>query len=427
MQLLNYMFKLNQKGVAHLLLIILLIAGLGVAVYLVGQSTNIFPKAYEPKTSTSIGVGTTAPISPSPTSSSSCTLGAYIKFEDITGNEPSEIFVSLSLKQPGTDIEKWKFYSVPAKNNTPPFYKGDNYRIGVGNVECGTYDMYIGSSGYQEKKFPNVLIDNNPNNDPELYVLYGPIARPVTCNACAADIVKSSRNRVDAQDNALLSSCFGKSPANTLPGGKACSPADINKDGFINQTDVDCLKSVYFQSCTAGPTPAPAKRVFVTSTTSNGNMGGLSGADTICQNRAGAAGLDGTWKAWLSDSTTSAASRLSHANIPYKTLDGKTIANNWADLTDGSLQNLVTRTQKNTNYYSGVWTGTNADGSVTASTGQANHCSNWTSDSSTDYELFIGAAGNNQTSYYWTRVDINLFPVSFFGCNNSNALYCFEQ
>jgi hypothetical protein len=40
---------------------------------------------------------------------------------------------------------------------------------------------------------------------------------------------------------------------------------------------------------------------FVTSTTQDGNLGGLSGADTICQNLASAAGAgDKTWRAYLS-------------------------------------------------------------------------------------------------------------------------------
>lgn len=39
--------KFNQKGFAHLFLIILLISGIGLGVYLVGQRTNILPHASE--------------------------------------------------------------------------------------------------------------------------------------------------------------------------------------------------------------------------------------------------------------------------------------------------------------------------------------------------------------------------------------------
>src|SRR5262245_28339890 len=62
---------------------------------------------------------------------------------------------------------------------------------------------------------------------------------------------------------------------------------------------------------TATPTSTPiAKAVFATSTLQDGNLGGLEGADAICATRATAALLPGTFKAWLSTTTTSAASRL---------------------------------------------------------------------------------------------------------------------
>ena len=48
-----------------------------------------------------------------------------------------------------------------------------------------------------------------------------------------------------------------------------------------------------------------AKRVFVSSTSSSANLGGIAGADSTCQTLANTAGLGGsTWKAWLSVSGT---------------------------------------------------------------------------------------------------------------------------
>ncbi|MDZ4247347.1 MAG: DUF1554 domain-containing protein, partial [Dehalococcoidia bacterium] len=90
-------------------------------------------------------------------------------------------------------------------------------------------------------------------------------------------------------------------------------------------------------SASPNPTASPVagKRVFVTAATYNGNLGGLSGADAKCQASANAVNLGGTWKAWLSDSNTSAGSRLNHSDSPYRLLNGTTIANNWDDLVDG--------------------------------------------------------------------------------------------
>ena len=49
--------------------------------------------------------------------------------------------------------------------------------------------------------------------------------------------------------------------------------------------------------------------VFVTSTTHTGNLGGLDGADAICQARAESGpAAPGTYKAWLSTAAESAAS-----------------------------------------------------------------------------------------------------------------------
>ncbi|MEZ4248105.1 MAG: hypothetical protein R3B99_07695 [Polyangiales bacterium] len=67
-------------------------------------------------------------------------------------------------------------------------------------------------------------------------------------------------------------------------------------------------------ACTTG------KRLFVTNQFFTANFGSLAGADMRCQAAATAAGLPGTFKAWLSDSETSMASRSTHASVPYYTL-----------------------------------------------------------------------------------------------------------
>ena len=54
----------------------------------------------------------------------------------------------------------------------------------------------------------------------------------------------------------------------------------------------------------------PSTFVFVTEWEGDGNIGGLTAADSICQTEADDAGLPGTYKAWLSDSTASPSSRF---------------------------------------------------------------------------------------------------------------------
>ena len=55
---------------------------------------------------------------------------------------------------------------------------------------------------------------------------------------------------------------------------------------------------------------APRNIVFATSTLQDGNLGGLAGADAICNTRASAAGLPGAYVAWLSSTTVDARDRL---------------------------------------------------------------------------------------------------------------------
>lgn len=175
---------------------------------------------------------------------------------------------------------------------------------------------------------------------------------------------------------------------------------------------------------TSSPSPTPigeSYRVFVTSTFYNANLGGLSGADAKCQERANTAGLGGIWKAWLSDGTVSASSRLVHSSDPYVRLDGVVIADNWDDLTDGNLDNPIRVDEKgnllsSSIFYAKVWTNTKPDGLISSSS----HCNNWTSGSASTGNGLSGIF--MYTDGQWTRD--GSMPCSV---TNTNRLYCFEQ
>ncbi len=55
---------------------------------------------------------------------------------------------------------------------------------------------------------------------------------------------------------------------------------------------------------------APANIIFVTSTLHDGALGGLAGADAVCNERAAAAGLPGEYVAWLSTTEVHAIDRV---------------------------------------------------------------------------------------------------------------------
>ena len=76
--------------------------------------------------------------------------------------------------------------------------------------------------------------------------------------------------------------------------------------------------------------------VFLSSAVYDGAMGGLDGADAKCQALAAAAGLPGTFRAWLSDSTGSPSTRFTQSTLRYVRVDGVKVADDWADLTDAT-------------------------------------------------------------------------------------------
>jgi hypothetical protein len=172
----------------------------------------------------------------------------------------------------------------------------------------------------------------------------------------------------------------------------------------------------------------PAKRIFVTSKGFDGNLGGLSGADAKCQMLADAAGLGGTYKAWLSDSTTSAKDRLAHSATPYVLVNGGTVADDWNDLTSGGpkIEIWVTETNGAVNYNnvscgsatSMVFTGTWPDGSKAVGIGYSN-CSDWTSNVGDQWAVVGGS--NFFAGPSWTDGCI------IGACANSSGLYCLEQ
>ena len=137
--------------------------------------------------------------------------------------------------------------------------------------------------------------------------------------------------------------------------------------------------------------PAANMGFFVTSANpKGGNLGGLAGADAVCQSLAQSAGVGGkTWHAYLSTSTVDAKSRI--GNGPWYNFKGELIAQNVADLHTADKNKIsaaTALTEKGTapNYLAGnppaavaqplqhdILTGTNEDGTKNADT-----CKDWT-------------------------------------------------
>jgi hypothetical protein len=167
-------------------------------------------------------------------------------------------------------------------------------------------------------------------------------------------------------------------------------------------------------ACVAGQCVL-ARRVFVSSSTYTGNLGGHAGADATCQQLASAAGLGGTWMAWISDSASWPSARFNQASYPYRLLDGTVFAASWSALVGGSLQHGIALDESShpPTGTTETWTATNTDGTL-----NADGCSSFTSGSHTASTPAVGVAGN--TDVTWTDVYLQF-------CDRSDHIYCFEQ
>ena len=156
------------------------------------------------------------------------------------------------------------------------------------------------------------------------------------------------------------------------------------------------------------------QQVFVTSKTYALSFGGVVGADKQCATLASAAGLLGTFKAWISDSTTSPAASFAPSSAPDKQVDGTVIANDWADLIDGALAIGINLDENGTTEVKDViTTATKTSGFYTGSS-----CSNWTS-----------ATKGGFTRGVSTRVDGTWTDDRVDNCTKLTQVrfYCFEQ
>ena len=168
------------------------------------------------------------------------------------------------------------------------------------------------------------------------------------------------------------------------------------------------------------PAADPNQRtVFITSATFNSNLGGLMGADAKCQMEAeGPASIvpSGTYMAWLSDGTDSPDTRFTESSHPYILPNGKKIAEDYTDLTDGSLLKPINLGPNGKPVGLQLfWTGTNADGTTVQYTYT---CEGWTGD---PIPNFHGMAGSTvQTSTLWSTYSVDR-------CEKSLKLACFQQ
>src|SRR5262245_47467365 len=170
------------------------------------------------------------------------------------------------------------------------------------------------------------------------------------------------------------------------------------------------------------------------------NLGGLAGADKICQTLATAAGQGSkTWHAYLSadaaagQPAVNAKDRVGRG--PWYNAKGVRVAENVADLhsDNNKLSRENSLTEKgavvngrgdNPNTHD-MLTGSNLDGTLVANT----TCSNWTS-TAADGKAQVGhhdrqGGGTNPTSGNWAHASSGCSQANLVGTGGAGLFYCF--
>lgn len=188
-----------------------------------------------------------------------------------------------------------------------------------------------------------------------------------------------------------------------------------------------------------GPLP---KRAFLTSVAGTGDLSSwpdaqgktdIEAGDAICQARAEAAGLSGTFTAWLSDTTSDAYCRIHNLSGkkqdncgqpalpadagPWVRTDGFPFASDASHLFgEGKIYSTITTDEfgKHPEIY-WYFTGTRADGTLYKKQDGA-PCNNWSS----NQDVFVSGSVSSFGSWSWSSGTSN-------SCSDQNALLCIES
>jgi hypothetical protein len=197
-----------------------------------------------------------------------------------------------------------------------------------------------------------------------------------------------------------------------------------------------------------GPNSTSRLGFFVTSSTSaTANLGGLRGADAMCQRLAAAAGAGSrTWRAYLSaerdpdngNRPTDARSRI--GNGPWLNATGATVASSLAELHSrtGSVDVFVDeRGQRINGQWPGspgptehdILTGSTAEGTVAIGL----TCADWTSQApdlqaQVGHSDGLGAGGSTAgAAVSWNAAHVNGSCANTAPRGGAGRLYCFAQ
>ncbi|MFT4037667.1 MAG: hypothetical protein QM692_05760 [Thermomicrobiales bacterium] len=236
---------------------------------------------------------------------------------------------------------------------------------------------------------------------------------------------RGKKKKAACQPEPIATTCSGKCGAlvNTCGDTVNCGGCPSDAPVCANNACVPCsgANPCPDSCCKPDGTCGGVCRVFVSSSKQNGNMGGLAGADAICQQLADGAGLPGRFMAWLSDSVDSPSTRFPLAGSaagPYA-LPGLPYAElvpDWEALVTCASPNVCfpvnpDRTELGTQTTDAmIYTATTTAGQPAGAS-----CGEWRS---TDGVGVTGDALGNGPS--WTTAVAAM-------CTSAHPIYCFQQ
>ena len=157
-------------------------------------------------------------------------------------------------------------------------------------------------------------------------------------------------------------------------------------------------------------------RVFITSNTYSGDLGGLDGADSICTAAANTAGIPGSYKAIISGVIEGANSRIEIRGEIYLVEAGVEVlvADNADDFWRNDLEVPINVNENGARLSSRVepWTGTSTGGFSTGDT-----CLDWKT--STAFSATTGDSSENRAALW--------LSFTSYVCSTQHPLYCIEE
>lgn len=156
-----------------------------------------------------------------------------------------------------------------------------------------------------------------------------------------------------------------------ITGIACCASVDITS-AAVNALTIENSPTGILHIGNSAPVPLVKKFVFVVTNVESSTTSPAT-RDTRCNTAAAASLCGGTYKAWVSNAAGTGNNVPSTTNVQYVLPNGTKVADNWADLTDGTLDNAINQFANGSNA-SGydVWTGLSSNGTVNANT-----CGNW--------------------------------------------------